>query len=307
MKESEKEISYHIELPGIPSKRLPIDILDSIAKLTQKALRALATELTQPDFERGRRFPREIEKMIQLELIGFEDGSAKPIFGLARSIDQPQSSLLMSIDSDENLQDKVIDSFRYSIELVNEGGEDWKDRVPRRVWNPVKDLLSIPARTGATSFGIAAGQSSEKRDWIEIDKEAYKRIEQKLEEREAEEIVCPGVIREIDEKDGTAELHDPSGLVIKVTFDSELFEDIDAARWKPAHIIGKATFDPRKGLVKEIEAQKVIPQDIEQSIFWSEEILEEPGEPKGIVDYKAFAPFPEEFDFEGFMKAIEEA
>ncbi|MCD6502280.1 hypothetical protein J7L01_06725 [bacterium] len=308
MKTIKNEIRYHIDIPGIAPKRLPINILVELAELTQKVLRALATEIVQPDFKRGRRYPREIEKLIQLDLIGFEDGSATPVFGLSEIANQPpDENLLISMESEDNIQDKVINDFKEDIELLNNGSDEWKTKVPRRALIFIRDILRIPSKIGTSAFDIAVGDGDKQREWIAIKKDAYKKIEEKLEEKEDKDIVCLGIIREIDEKDRTAELHDPSGTVIKVIFDEELFEDIDAARWKPVHIVGVGKEDKRSRLVKEIKAKKVIPQDRDQEIFWSKDIIEDSDQPSGIVDYDAIEPFSEEFDFEGFMKAIEEA
>ncbi len=294
MKTNNSQIRFHLEVPNWEPKHMPVKVLIELLKVTELILKTLAMEKLMPNYLRQRKFPKEIEDSIQLELIGWEDGSTTPVMELKTTQSSP-----LNIEI-KNLPEVVTNEYKGIIAGISSSTEDKTCPISESLSEPIDRLLKLKRDTQATSFDIAIGGNKQ---WISLPEKAYLKILGQVEQDE-KSIIALGTIREIDEKDKTAELHEPGGRVIKIKYSKEIFEQIDAARWKPVNIIGIGKKEKISGLIKEITALKVI--ITAEDSFWKSDVPDDFQTGSGIVDYDSFEPFSEEFDFDGFMKALEE-
>ncbi|MCK5834053.1 hypothetical protein KAH81_10350, partial [bacterium] len=69
---------------------------------------------------------------------------------------------------EDNIQDKVINEFKKDIKSMSKGEEDWKTKVPRRAWMPIRDIFRIPSKIGSSSFDVAVSNGDKQREWTKI-------------------------------------------------------------------------------------------------------------------------------------------
>jgi len=295
MSNSENEIRFHLEVPGWESRHMPINVLIELLKATELVLKAIALEKLIPGYKRQGKFPKMISESIQLELIGWEDGSTTPVLALRQSMPLPMQFNI------KNLPEKTIEEFGELMRGVSLSSKGKGFSVSDALESPINGIVKIRQNIKATSFDIAIGK--QKKTWISLPEKTYLKISAQTETKDTKDIVALGIIREIDEKDKTAELHEPTGKVAKIKFSEDLFCQMDAARWKPVNIIG---IRKRGKKFDEIMAKEIIIQDISKDAFWNAEAQDDFQNGSGKIDYNSFRPFPDDFDFDGFMKALQE-
>lgn len=282
-----------------------MDCLATLAKAIQTTLRRIAAD---KDGTTGRH-PKDIRRACSLDLVGFERGSVRIAFELARP---PAGDSALWPDAGRASLERFIDV----LDAGEAGRDDWAAGLSSPVLDGF-DRITRPLDDGITSitFNVDSPSAPRPRRTVTVTKRFRERV------RVAPPAPSPpgvirvvGVIWEADWKDHTAELHQPDGRVVRLLFDARRDDEItDARRLRVAAtgaVASGTLTHPHAILLDRLDVLDRIPvgTPAEATDFWEAPSVEQLAGRQGVrapasLDDLA-GSWPDEDNLDDFLSAV---
>lgn len=218
-----REITVRLEGPAVARSRLGVDDFARLIKGIQLSVKRIGLSRAGRRGGGPGRLPREIESACSLEVVTLNSGSLS--LTLALPDPSPQASLFE--DPGEEALELLVDG----LAQVGRSEETWPEPLDFGVIEPLLDVTRLLDR-GIERVELRLGRKVGDRRAL-VDQGVRTRLRSRMEQPLPAESVAVGLLLEVDFKDHTAELHEPSGNVIRLSFapdEDELMREAAKAR-----------------------------------------------------------------------------
>jgi len=179
--------------------------------------------------------PKEIEAACSLDVVAFEGGSVKVTLALRESSDQ--LSLL------EDTGEQALEALILDLSAISATAEPLPANFELGVVEPLLDLSGLLERRIDRIELLPDDMGRPRAPVAVIDRHVRARLRAFIERPIPSEASVVGLLLEIDFKDGTAEVHEASGSVVRLSFDREQDERLRLAAKSRVRAFGTAQRD----------------------------------------------------------------
>ncbi len=211
MRTPKREITVHLEGPRVTKGRLSVDDFGRLTKGIQLAVKRIGLgRAGRPGGGPGR-LPKEIEAACSLEIVALHPGSLSLTLGLP----EPPTQTSFFADPGEEALALLVDG----ISQIERSPQPWPESIDFGVIEPLLDVSRLFDRGIEDIELLLVAEKARRR--ARITRQVRDRLRSQIERPLPSEISAVGLLMEIDFKDHTAEIHEPSGNVVRLLFAGE--------------------------------------------------------------------------------------
>jgi hypothetical protein len=210
-----RQITVHLDGPRVAKGRLRVDDFGHLIRDVQLSLKRVGLARAGRPGRGPGRLPKEIEAACSLEVVSLDRGS---LFVTLALPDQSSQGSLFDDPGEEALA-FLVDG----LAQIEESRATWPESIEPSVIEPLLDmsrLLDRGIERIELRLGDALGEPGMRHRAV-VNRHVRDRLRSQIERPLPSETATVGLLMEIDFKDHTAEVHEPSGNVVRVSFTSD--------------------------------------------------------------------------------------
>lgn len=228
-----RSLTLHLSGPRVASGRLSVDDLSRLAQGLQLALKRTGLRETGRPGKAPGRLPKEIEAACSLDLVRFTGGSVNLTLEL-REPPRPEQPPLFTIpDPGEQALDALLDDL-----ATVASDAPLPSRLELGVVEPLLDMTGLLER-GVDEIAVYDPMQPATPLAV-LNRHVRARLRSFIERPAPTETGVVGLLLEIDFKDATAELHEATGNVVRLSFSPDEDERLRSAAKSRVRAFGTA-------------------------------------------------------------------
>jgi len=236
----EREITVRLEGPSVARGRLGVNDFVHLIKGIQVSVKRIGLNRAGRRGGGPGRLPRDIETACSLEVVSLDRGS----LAVTLALPEPVSQVSLFDDVGEEALALLIEG----LGVIDRSTDSWPEAIDHSVIEPLLDMSRLLDR-GIERLEFRSGEREASRKAL-IDHRVRTRLRSQLERPMPFETTAVGLLMEVDFKDHTAELHEPSGNVVKLSFIPEEDELMREAAKARVRAFGEGERNPNGRLVR---------------------------------------------------------
>jgi hypothetical protein len=211
MSKDKREITVHLDGPRVAKGRLSVDDFGHLIKGIQLSVKRIGLKRAGRPGRGPGRLPKDIEAACSLEIVALDRGSLSVTLAL------PEPSIQVSFfdDPGEEALGLLVDS----LAQIEQSTASWPEQIDSSVIEPLLDIGRLLDR-GIEHVTFSFIDKKPYRH-ATMNREVRNRLRSQIERPLPSETSTVGSLMEIDFKDHTAEVHEPTGNVVRLSFASE--------------------------------------------------------------------------------------
>ncbi len=223
MSQEKRQITVHLEGPRVAKGRLSVDDFGRLIKGIQLSIKRIGLNRAGRHGRGPGRLPREIEAACSLEVVSLDRGS----LSVTLALPEPSDQASLFDDPGEEALALLVDGLGQIEQLT----ESWPEPIDQSVIESLLDVSRLLDR-GIERVEVRLGDRRVLRR-AAMNLQVRSRLRSQIERPLPSETSTVGLLMEIDFKDHTAEVHEPSGNVVRLSFtpdEDELMREAAKAR-----------------------------------------------------------------------------
>ncbi len=218
-----RQITVHLEGPRVAKGRLSVDDFGRLIKGIQLSVKRIGLNRAGRRGGGPGRLPKEIEAACSLEVVSLDRGS----LSVTLALPEPSEQVSLFEDPGEEALALLVDGLAH----IEQATESWPEPIDPSVIEPLLDVGRLLDR-GIERVELRLGDGRVRRH-AAMNLQLRSRLRSQIERPLPSETSTVGLLMEIDFKDHTAEVHEPSGNVVRLSFapeEDELMREAAKAR-----------------------------------------------------------------------------
>ncbi|UPT73251.1 MAG: hypothetical protein M0D55_15375 [Elusimicrobiota bacterium] len=254
--------------PAVENHRLSVDDFERLIHNIQLVVKRLGQRIAGQEGKRQGRIAKDIESSCSLDIVAIKAGSLEVQFGLPKPQTQPHLFGDIGVNAIESLLD--------GMSMIDKNSDGWPKDFDPSVTDPMLEVGRILNHgVNEIEFKYAGTKRGQRK--VRYTSKLRTRIEKRIETASPEELIIYGFLLEVDFKDKTAEIHEPLGNVIRISFESVLEDVILSGARKQVKVIGIGERD-RAGKVGRVRAQHLeIVESLESDLIAESQLVLDQG------------------------------
>lgn len=241
---STRNLDIRLIGPAVENHRISIDDFERLIHNIQLAVKRLGQRIAGQEGKRQGRIAKDVESSCSLDIIAIKAGSVAVQLGLP----PPQQQPPLFGDTGAQAIERLLDG----MAMLSKDSSGWPTDFDPSVTDPMLEVGRI-LNHGVKEIEFAYGAKRTSRRVVKYTPKLRVRIERRIESPAPEKVVISGFLLEVDFKDKTAEIHEPLGSVIRISFDEQLEDVLIAGAKKQVKVIGHGERD-RSGRLGRVKA-----------------------------------------------------
>ena len=235
-----RQLTVHLDGPRVARGHIGVDDFSRLVHSLQLALKRTASRRAGRIGRGPGRLPRDIEAACSLEIIALEKGS----LSVTLALPEPPDQATFLPDAGEEALSVLMDS----ISTLTDADTAWPEDLDVTILEPLLDISRLLDR-GIERIELRSGPETAVRR-VTIDPPMRERLRSRIARQAPSEISVVGLLLEVDFKDHTAEVHEATGRVVKLSFPLEEDERIRMAAKSRVRAFGMGERAPDGRLVR---------------------------------------------------------
>lgn len=239
MSEKKREITVRLEGPRVAKGRLSVDDFGRLITGIQLSVKRIGLNRAGRSRRGPGRLPKDIEAACSLEIVSLDRGS----LSVTLALPEPSAQISLLDDPGEEALGLLVDG----LAQIEQSTELWPEPIDFSVIEPLLDIGRLLDR-GIEHVELSLGDKHARRALV--NRQVRTRLRSQIERPLPSETSTVGLLMEIDFKDHTAEVHEPSGNVVRLSFPHEEDELMRKAAKARVRAFGEGERQPDGRLVR---------------------------------------------------------
>lgn len=234
MNKERREITVRLEGPKVAKGRLSVDDFGHLIKGIQLSIKRIGLNRAGRRGGGPGRLPKEIEAACSLEVVSLDRGS----LSVTLALPEPPLQTSLFEDPGEEALALLVDG----LAQIEQSITSWPEAIDFGAIEPLLDVSRLLDR-GIEHLELRLGDKRARRRAV-VNRQVRDRLRAQIEQPLPAEISTVGLLMEIDFKDHTAEVHEPSGNVVRLSFAQEEDELMRVAAKARVRVFGEGERHP---------------------------------------------------------------